>query len=184
MKKITWKDITIEKLQAVAQIKETNPILEVAQTIAIIYDKPYNEVIAMTMDELRSYDVDFLNEMPKSRLKFKFKHNGKRYRLIKTAKEMSAHHFIELQELSQKDTLQALPEIIGCLSYRVNIFGRKIEDDYQTKVEDFKTLSVVNFYNYALFFSALYPKLLDATLTFLTEEMEKVKAMYSDGSAS
>ena len=95
---------------------------------------------------------------------------------------MSAHHFIELQELANKDKIEALHEIIGCLSYRVNIFGRKIEDDYQTKVEDFKTLSVVNFYNYALFFSALYPKLLDATLTFLTEEMEKVKAMYSDGS--
>jgi hypothetical protein len=104
--------------------------------------------------------------------------------LIKTAKDMSAHHFIELQDLSQRDTLQALPEIIGCLSYRINIFGRKVDDDYQAKVEDFKTLPITNFYNYALFFSALYPKLLNATLTFLKQETEKVKAMYSDGLVS
>ena len=94
---------------------------------------------------------------------------------------MSAHHFIELQELASKDKIEALHEIIGCLSYRVNIFGRKIEDDYTWKVENFKTLPVINFYNYALFFSALYPKLLDATLTYLKEEIAKAKEMSSDG---
>ena len=97
---------------------------------------------------------------------------------------MSAHHFIELQELANKDKIEALHEIIGCLSYRVNIFGQKIEDDYTWKVENFKSLPIVNFYNYALFFSALYPKLLNATLTYLKEETEKAKAMSSDGLVS
>jgi hypothetical protein len=97
---------------------------------------------------------------------------------------MSAHHFIELQELASKDKIQALHEIIGCLSYRVNIFGRKIDDDYTWKVENFQSLPVTNFYNYALFFSALYPKLLDATLTYLKEEIVKAKEMSSGGSAS
>jgi hypothetical protein len=181
---MNWKDITIEKLQRISAIDTDNPILELANTVSILYDLDFEKVIKMTMDELRSYDVEFLKVMPKSKLKFTFKHKGKRYRLIKTAKDMSAHHFIELQDLSQRDTLEALPEIIGCLSYRVNIFGRKVDDDYQAKVEDFKTLPITNFYNYALFFSALYPKLLNATLTFLKQETEKVKAMYSDGSVS
>ena len=97
---------------------------------------------------------------------------------------MSAHHFIELQELASKDKIQALHEIIGCWSYRVKIFGRKIDDYYTWKVEKFKTLPVTNFYNYALFFSALYPKLLDATLTYLKAEILKAKEMSSDGSAS
>lgn len=180
---MNWNNITIEKLQAVAQIDETNPILQIAETVSIVYEIPYDKVIAMTIYELKSYDIDFLKEMPQKRLKFKFKHNGKRYRLVKNARQMSAHHFIELQELSQKDTLQALPEIVGCLSYRVNIFGRKIDDDYSTKVDDFKTLPIMNFYNYALFFSALYPKLLNATLTYLKAEKEKVEEMYLDGLA-
>ena len=181
---MNWKDITIEKLQRISAIDTDNPILDLANTVSILYDLDYVKVIQMTIDELQSYDVEFLKVMPETKLKFAFKHKGKRYRLIKTAKDMSAHHFIELQDLSQRDTLEALPEIIACLSYRVNIFGRKVDDDYQAKVEDFKTLPITNFYNYALFFSALYPKLLNATLTFLKEETEKVKAMYSDGSAS
>jgi hypothetical protein len=102
---------------------------------------------------------------------------------MESAGKMAAHHFVELQNLSQKDTLQALPEIIGCLSYRVNVFGRKIDDDYNAKVEDFKTLPIINFYNYALFFSELYLKLLNATLTYLKEEKEKVEEMYLDGLA-
>jgi hypothetical protein len=93
---------------------------------------------------------------------------------------MSAHHFIELQELASKDKIQALHEIIGCLSYRVNIFGRKIDDDYTWKVENFQDLTgYLTSYNYALFFSALYPKLLDATLTYLKEEIVKAKEMSS-----
>jgi hypothetical protein len=180
---MNWNNITIEKLQRVSEIPTDNPILEKATTIAIVYDIPIDEVLAMTMDELNKYNIDFLKQLPQAKLKFKFKHKGKRYRLVKNAGKMAAHHFVELQDLSQRDTLEALPEIIGCLSYRVNIFGRKIDDDYNAKVEDFKTLPIINFYNYALFFSALYPKLLNATLTYLKEEKEKVEEMYLDGLA-
>jgi hypothetical protein len=178
---MNWKDITIDKIQRIEELKEENPIRKVAYTIAIIKGVTLEEVNTWTIDELRAVDLSFLNEIPKTKLKFKFKHNGRRFRLIKTAREMSAHHFIELQELANKDKIQSLHEIIACLSYRVNIFGRKVEDDYQWKVEHFKTMPVISFYNYALFFSALYPKLLEATLTYLTEEIAKAKAMSSDG---
>ena len=180
---MNWKDITIDKIQRIEQLNEDNPIRKVAYTIAIIKDISVKEIKNWTIDELRAVDLSFLNEMPKSKLTFKFKHNGRRFRLIKNAREMSAHHFIELQELASKDKIEALHEIIGCLAYRVNIFGRKIEDDYSTKVDDFKTLPIMNFYNYALFFSALYPKLLNATLTYLKAEKEKVEEMYLDGLA-
>ena len=180
---MNWKDITIDKIQRIEQLEEDNPIRKVAYTIAIIKDVPIEEINKWTIDQLREVDLSFLNEIPQKNLTFKFKHNGRRFRLIKSAREMSAHHFIELQELANKDKIEALHEIIGCLSYRVNIFGRKIEDDYTWKVENFKSLPIVNFYNYALFFSALYPKLLNATLTYLKEETEKAKAMSLDGLA-
>jgi hypothetical protein len=181
---MNWKDITIDKIQRIEAVDETNEVLKTARIISILKDIPFEQVLAMSLNEFRAIDLTFLNEMPKSKLTFKFKHNGRRFRLIKSAREMSAHHFIELQELASKDKIQALHEIIGCLSYRVNIFGRKIEDDYTWKVDNFKSLPVTNFYNYALFFSALYPKLLDATLTYLKEEIVKAKEMSSDGSAS
>lgn len=179
---MNWKDISIDKIQRIEAVDETNEVLKTARIISILKDLPFEQVLAMSLNEFRAIDLAFLKQMPKSKLTFKFKHNGRRFRLIKNAREMSAHHFIELQELASKDKIQALHEIIGCLSYRVNIFGRKIDDDYTWKVENFKSLPVTNFYNYALFFSALYPKLLDATLTFLKAEILKAKEMSSDGS--
>ena len=181
---MNWNDITIDKIQRIEQLEEDNPIRKVAYTIAIIKDVPIEEINKWTIDQLREVDLSFLNEIPQKNLTFKFKHNGRRFRLIKSAREMSAHHFIELQELANKDKIEALHEIIGCLSYRVNIFGRKIEDDYQWKVDNFKDLPAPQFYKYSLFFSALYPKLLKTTLTYLKGEVKKAKEMFSDGSDS
>lgn len=177
---MNWNDITIEKLQAIAKVDTNNPIERTAAVVAILKGISYEEVEKWTIDELRKVDLTFLDNIPKSALKFKFKHKGKRYRLIKSANEMKAHHFIELQELSKKDVIEVLPEIVACLSYRVNIFGRRVKDDYEAKVELYKSLPFVKFYNYALFFSALYPKLLDATLTYL-KEMEKEVQTHLDG---
>ena len=173
---LNWKDITIEKLQEIGELDDSfNYIEKKAHVVAILTGTPYYEIEKWTIAQLNKVDISFLDDMPKSKFTFKFKHKGKRYRLVKNAKDMKAHHFIELQELYKRDTLQALNEIIGCLSYRVNIFGRRIEDDYDEKVNDFKTLPVVSFYNYALFFSALYPKLLKATQIYLKEKVTEVQ---------
>jgi hypothetical protein len=179
---MNWNNITIEKLQEISELDDSfNDIEKTAHVVSIIKGIPYNEVEQWTLNELRKVDISFLKEIPKSKLKFRFKHNGKRYKLVRNAKEMKAHHFIELQELRKKDTIEVLPEIIGCLSYRVNIFGRKVKDDFEDKVNEFKTTPVIAFYNYALFFSALYPKLLDATQIYLMEKMTEAKATLSDG---
>lgn len=190
---LNWNNITIKKLQEINEIdKNCNPIERTAWVVSILTETPYSEVEQWTLDKLRAVDLTFLDEIPKSKLKFTFKHKGKglnltfknkvkRYRLVKTAKEMKAHHFIELQELMKRDTIEVLPEIIACLSYRINIFGRRIEDDYEQKVKYFADLPLVNFYNYAVFFSQLYPKLLEATLTYLKEKEAKMKEMLSDG---
>jgi hypothetical protein len=180
---MNWGNITIEKMQRIAQIEEGNEVLRTAQIISIIKDIPFADVLSMSMDEFRGVDISFLNDPLKSKLRLKFKHNGRRFCLVKDPTKMSAHHFIELQELSKKDVIDVLPEIISCLSYRVNIFGRRIDDDYQWKVDNFKTLPITNFYSYALFFSAVYPKLLNATLTYLTQKKKEVEEMYLDGLA-
>ena len=182
---LKWKDITIGMLQEIGELPDDlNPIEKTAHTVAIIKGLSYEEVEKWTLNDLRKIDLSFLEQEPKHRLKWTFKHKGRRFKLVKNAKAMEAHHFIELQELGDSDKIEALHKIIACLSYRVNIFGRKIEDDYQWKVDNFKDLPAPQFYKYSLFFSALYPKLLKTTLTYLKGEGKKAKEMFSDGSDS
>lgn len=181
---VKWRDITIGMLQEIAEFKTENPIERVAHDISVITGTPLEEVEGWTLDKLKSFKVDFLQELPKSKLKFKFKHKGRRFKLIKNAKEMKAHHFIELQEVVKGDIVENLHVIISLLSNRVNVFGRPIEDDYDWKVDNFKDLPCPMFYSYAVFFSLLYPKLLNATLTYLKEMGQEINQELSDGLAS
>ena len=185
---MNWDDITIGKLQAIQEIDDTfNPIEKAAHIVAIIKGIPYEEVQQWTMKKLKEFDLSFLSEMPKSKFTFSFKHKNRRFKLVANAKEMKAHHFIELQEVAKEDIIDNLHVIIALLSYRVNFWGKRIEDDYDWKVENFKDLKAVDFNNYALFFSALYPKLLDATLSFLEErrvEMEELLDGYRSSTDS
>lgn len=179
---MSWNKITIGKLQEIMELDSSFNIIErSAHITSIIEEIPIHEVMQWSMAELNKRDESFLDNIPQTRLKFKFKHKGRRFRLVKNAKEMKAHHFIELQELNKKGTIESLHEVVACLSYRVNIFGKKIEDDYDWKVEHFKSLPFTTFYNYALFFSLLYPKLLTATQIYLMEKAKEIKAMRLDG---
>jgi hypothetical protein len=179
---MNWNDITIGKIQQILALTTKNEIKRTAQTIAILKGIPYEEVEAWSIDELRAVDLSGIQQIPKGKLKFKFKHKGRRFRLVLNANKSSAHHFMELQEVQKKDTIEALHEVIACLSYRVNIFGKRITDDYQWKVENFKDLPITDFYHYSIFFLKLYPQLLNATLIYLKAETNKVKEMYLDGS--
>jgi hypothetical protein len=175
---MNWDDITIGKLQAIQEIDDTfNPIERVAHIVAIIKGIPYSEVEKWTLNELRAIDLSFLDEIPKSKFAFSFKHKKRYFKLVSNAKEMKAHHFIELQEVTKGNIIENLHTIIALLSYRVNFWGKRIEDDYEWKVENFKDLKAIDFNNYALFFSAVYPKLLDATLSFLGEKREEMEEL-------
>lgn len=179
---MNWKDVTIGMLQEIGELPEDLSTVErAAHLVSIIKGVPFEEVSKWPIEKYESMDFDLLSEMPKAKLKFKFKHKGRRFRLVRSANKMSAHHFIELQELGDADRVDILHKIIACLSYRVNVFGRKIEDDYEWKVANFKNLPCSQFYRYALFFSKLYPKLLENTLTFLKQEKAKVQQMSLDG---
>jgi len=177
------KTFTIGQIQELATLKDMNPIEQMAHEVSICLNIPFSDVEIWTMEKLKEEHAKLnLDKMPDKRIGYKFKHKGRRFRLVKNAKEMSAHHFIELQEVVKGDITENLHTIIALLSYRVDILGRKIEDDYQWKVENFKDLKALPFYGYALFFSQLYPRLLAATLTYLKEQEKEVREMFLDGS--
>lgn len=177
----TWDDITIEMLQEILSFKTENPVEQLAHNIAIITKTPYEKVQDWKLDSLYEIDLTFLSKTPDRKVRYNFRHKGRRFRLIKNAREMKAHHFIELQEMLKGDMIENLHVIIALLSNRVNILGTPIEDDYDWKVEHFKSLPCPQFYSYAVFFSLLYPKLLDATLTYLKEKKIPISQELLDG---
>jgi len=177
--------MNIGQIQELATLKDLNPIEQMAHEVSICFGIPYSDVEIWTMEKLKEEHKKLnLDKIPDSRIGYKFKHKGRRFRLIKNAKEMSAHHFIELQEVVKGDMVESLHQVIALLSYRVDWLGRKIEDDYQWKVDNFKELEAEQFYGYALFFSQLFPRLLQTTLTFLKEENNQMREMFLGGSPS
>ena len=177
--------MNIGQIQELATLKDLNPIEQMAHEVSICLGIPYSDVEIWTMEKLKEEHKKLnLDKIPDTRIGYKFKHKGRRFRLIKNAKEMSAHHFIELQEVVKGDMVESLHQVIALLSYRVDWLGRKIEDDYQWKVDNFKQLEAEQFYGYALFFSQLFPRLLQTTLTFLKEENNQMREMFLGGSPS
>lgn len=181
---MNWKNITIGMIQEISQLGEMDEIEKMAHQISIITNTPFEEVSKWPLEKLQSVDVGFLTKMPDSKVKYWFKFKGHKYKLVASAREMSAHHFIELQQVSTENMIENLHLILALLAYRVNWYGKRIEDDYQWKVDNFKELPLTDVYGYTLFFSQLYPRLLADTLAYLKETENQVKEMFSGGSQS
>lgn len=177
---MNWDNITIEQLQELASIEHFEGVEKRVHQIAIIDRMDIDDVEAMSLKQIleRVQALQFLNELPTGKAKAKFKHMGKRYKLILNAQAMNAHHFIELQQIKSEDIIGNLHKILAMLSHRVDVFGRRINispgevsSDYERKCEEFKFLPVSLAYSYASFFSALYPQLLTVTLDYLRREI-------------
>jgi hypothetical protein len=181
---MNWKNITIEQLQELASINHFEGVERRVHQIAIVKRLDIDEVEEMSLEQILKEveKLSFLNELPDDKPLFAFKHYNKRYRLITNAQEMNAHHFIELQQIKADDIIENLHKILAMLSYRVDIFNRrvkiskgKIAQDFEQRCEDFKSLRCDIAYSYAVFSLAVYPLLLNATLSYLKQEMSKLE---------
>ena len=178
---MNWNKITIYQLQEIHSCRDMSHIEKTMNTLAIVNDWTMDKVESMTIDELTTElkKLQFLNTLPNQPVQFMFKHRGRYFRLAKTTNEICGHHFIELQQVFNGDMIESLHKIMALLSYEVDFFGRtkKVTDaqaNYQEKCELFLSLPVTYAYSYAVFFSAVYPKLLETILTYLGEEMNQL----------
>ena len=69
-------------------------------------------------------------------------------------------------------------------AYNDNVFVVYETDSGIYGQYNFKELEAEQFYGYALFFSQLFPRLLQTTLTFLKEENKEMREMFLGGSPS
>jgi hypothetical protein len=56
---MNWKDITIDKIQRIESVDETNEVLKTARIISILKDLPFEQVLAMSLNEFRAIDLTF-----------------------------------------------------------------------------------------------------------------------------
>lgn len=175
--------MTIGQIQELHSLGELTSVDKKIEALAILENKTIDEIEEMPMDAIitRLGEINFI---PKTTTpQFKFKHKGKRYKLISNPLELKAHQWIELQEVFQGDIIEALDKIMALLSYEVNIFNRRKRENvtnFEQKVTDFKSLNFGLAYNYAVFFSQVYPILLETTLSYLKEEMQKLNQEVSN----
>lgn len=149
--------------------------------LAIVNNWTMDKVESMPIDELTKEfkKLEFLNELPNRPVQFMFKHKGRYFRLAKTPNEICGHHFIELQQVFNGDTIESLNKIMALLAYEVDFFGKSktIKDaqaHYQDKCDLFLSMEVPLPYSYSLF-SAVYPELLKTIQSYLIKEMEQLK---------
>jgi hypothetical protein len=178
---MNWNNITIHQLQEIHSCRDMSNIERTMNILAIVNHWSMDKVESMPIDDLtREFKkLEFLNTLPNDKVRFSFRHRGKRWKLAKTTNEICGHHFIELQQVFNGDMIDSLHKVMSLLTYEVDIFGRtkKVIDaqaHYQDKCELFLSLPVTTAYSYAVFFSAVYPKLLETILTYLKEEMNQL----------
>ena len=179
---MNWNNLTIHQLQEIHSCRDMSNIERTMNILAIVNHWSMDKVESMPIDDLtREFKkLEFLNELPNRPVQFMFKHKGRYFRLAKTPNEICGHHFIELQQVFNGDMIESLHKVMALLTYEVDLLGRtkKVTDaqaHYQEKCELFLSLPVTTAYSYAVFFSAVYPKLLETILTYLKEEMNQLK---------
>lgn len=178
---MNWNNITIYQLQEIHSCRDMSNIERQMNILAICNNWTMDIVESLPIDTMlhNFKELAFLNVLPTKKLKFTFWHKWRRFKIAKTPNEICGHHFIELQQVYNGDMIETLHKVMALLCYEVDIFGRhkKIKDaqaHYQEKCNSFMSLPVPLPYCYALFFSAVYPELLQITLSYLTEEMHQL----------
>jgi hypothetical protein len=172
--------ITIQQLQELKEIEDYNPLEKAIHTICIVDKKNIDKVESMMVYELFARFNTIVKEIePRENLKFTFKLKGRRFKMIPNATEMQGQHFISLQQYSGDEIVNNLHKIMAMLTTEVNIFGRpkkikNIAKHFEDVSELFLQLPFDIANTYSLFFSQLYPKLLESTQDFL---IAKVKEM-------
>jgi hypothetical protein len=182
--------ITIQQLQELKEIEDYNPLEKAIHTICIVDNKIIDDVENMTVKDLFARFNEIVVEItPRENLRFTFKVKGRRFKMIPNATEMQGQHFISLQQYSGDEIVNNLHKIMAMLTTEVNIFGKpKKVKNLAMHFEDVSELFLQMPYDiantYSLFFSQLYPKLLESTQDFLiakVKEMEQEAIRFKAG---
>ena len=173
----------IQQIQEIHALGELDTVDKKIEALAIAYDLTIDDVECIPMETIIKKIGEIKMVGDGSKPKFKFKHKGKRYELIVNPLDLKAHQWIELQEIYNGDIIENLHRIMALLSTEKSWWHKKKEvskQEFDKRSQEFLSLDFDIAYNYAIFFLEIYPELLKTTLSYLKEEMEKLKEQLND----
>lgn len=182
--------ITIKHIQELKEIEDFTPLEKAIHTICILDGKEIDEVESRKISKIFGRYRELMDLLKfDDKVITKFKVKGRRFRMIPNARQMQGQYFIALQRYDMNDIVTNLHEIMALLSEEVNIFGKPkkikhIGEHFEEVSKLFLDMPYQIAHGYSLFFSLLYPKLLDATQIYLSQMVKKLQEQaiqYKDG---
>ena len=168
----SYKDLTLEKYLALRDIDLMQEEIDIqTEMLAILNDCTTDEILNLKLDEYHKLvgQMAFLAEEPKpiSKVPKEIVVNGKKYSVLRNAKEMSAGQFIDYQNYIKdiNTTEKNLPLLLTCFCIPK---GQKYGDyDFVEASNDMKQLPIEIVLGLASFFFRQSQKLINSTLTYL-----------------
>jgi hypothetical protein len=165
------------------------------QMLSVLSGVHIDEIEAIPHNErINQYSrMTWLAQYPAKKPKgLRFKLGGVTYRIVSNPATLSAGEYATIQKIAADGLIENLHLIIACLmiEQRRGWFRwHDVRHDKTTAAEKFSAraklvreqMPVSRAYPYALFFSALLPKLLETSLTFFQKQEKKLRKQITTG---
>ena len=174
-----YKDLTLEKYLQLRDIDitELEPLDIQAQMIAILSDMTEDEVLDLSLPEYQRLvgEMLFLNEepVPIKTIPKELTINGRKYSVLKNAREMTAGQFIDYQSYIKDDVEKKLPLLLTCF---IIPRGKKYgQYDIAEVIDDMRMLPIETVLGLAAFFLRQSQRLISNTLTYLDWSVRRME---------
>lgn len=180
----SWADIKLSqyaKLQPV--LKLDNPIERVIYTLAVLLDKPTQEIEQMQLTNVQEVlkRFNFMRSLPDKLLSDTTTVAGQQFRFIFKAKDLTAGQYISVttklkQASDDEDWIyQNIHEILASISVPI---GEKIDNDYYQRTAQlfYENMSVADALPVCFFFSKLSRNLTDIIADYSRRAKEKAQS--------
>lgn len=174
-----YKDLTLEKYLQLRDIDitELEPLDIQAQMIAILSDMTEDEVLDLSLPEYQRLvgEMLFLNEepVPIKTIPKELTISGRKYSVLKNAREMTAGQFIDYQSYIKDDVEKKLPLLLTCF---IIPKGKKYgQYDIAEVIDDMRMLPIETVLGLAAFFLRQSQRLISNTLTYLDWSVRRME---------
>ena len=174
-----YKDLTLEKYLQLRDIDitELEPLDIQAQMIAILSDMTEDEVLDLSLPEYQRLvgEMLFLNEepVPIKTIPKELTIGGRKYSVLKNAREMTAGQFIDYQSYIKDDVEKKLPLLLTCF---IIPKGKKYgQYDIAEVIDDMRMLPIETVLGLAAFFLRQSQRLISNTLTYLDWSVRRME---------
>lgn len=111
-----WSEVTIRQYQALALLKQDDPIEYLVNVIAILARVPVEEVEALSLEQLKKFSAQtiFLNRLPDSeKIATKVRINGLHYKLNLGVQDLSFGQYIDQKTIAKLDHIENMHKFLA-----------------------------------------------------------------------